>query len=253
MKSFKRIAALAVILLLPVMASAEWERTVGAWDTRLPNKGKTQVALWGSYSKTEVANADLTGKAAYLDITYGISDKWSAYVSPSFHNWKLDGGGSESGLSDTMLQTTYRFRDEAVDNFDLAVVGKVLLPTGDEDKGLGNGGFEPGGKLLASKTFGPIIAVANLDLTAIPSADKGENDFVVSSTLEGVYPLNDKLSLNTAVFTETSRIDGGNTDLDLGFGSKYALKGQMFLAGMIYKCLSESSTWGLDLAVGVEF
>jgi len=253
MKSFKQIAALDVILLLPVMASAEWGRTVGAWDTRLPNKGKTQVALWGSYSKTEVANADFADKYATFDMIYGISDKWSAYISPSFYSWKLDGGGSESGLSDTMLQTTYRFRDEAVDNFDLAVVGKVLLPTGDEDKGLGNGGFEPGGKLLASKTFGPIIAVANLDLTAIPSADKGENDFVVSSTLEGVYPLNDKLSLNTAVFTETSRIDGGNTDLDLGFGSKYALKGQMFLAGMIYKCLSESSTWGLDLAVGVEF
>ena len=64
MKSFKQIAALAVILLLPVMASAEWGRTVGAWDTRLPNKGKTQVALWGSYSKTEVANADFADKYA---------------------------------------------------------------------------------------------------------------------------------------------------------------------------------------------
>ena len=253
MKSFKRIAALAVILLLPVMASAEWERTVGAWDTRLPNKGKTQVALWGSYSKTEVANADLTGKAAYLDITYGISDKWSAYVSPSFYNRKLDGVKSESGLSDTMLRTTYRFRDEAVNNFDLAVMGKVLLPTGEEGKGLGNGGFETGGELFASKTFGPVIGVANLDLTAIPSADKGENDFVLSSTVEGVYPLNDKLSLNAAVFAETARVDGGNTDLDLGIGSRYNLKDQMFAAVMIYKCLSESSTWGLDVAVGVEF
>lgn len=249
MKLFKQIAALAVILLLPVIASAEWERTVGAWDTRLPSKGKINVSLWGDYSKSDLG----TGNAAYLDMTYGISDKWSAYVSPSFYSMKPEGAKSESGLSDTMLQTTYRFRDEATGNFDLAVMGRLQVPTGDEDKGLGTGGFEPGAKLLASKTFGPVIAVANLSLNAVLNADKGEKNFLASAAFEGVYPLNDKLSLNAGAFVAAPEIDGGDTDLDLGLGSRYNVKDQMFVGGMFYKCLTESSSWGLQLAVGVEF
>ena len=252
MKLSKQIAALAVILLLPVMASAEWERTVGAWDTRLPSKGKTEVAVWGDYSKSEVANVDSIGKAAYFDVTYGISDKWSAYISPSFYNWKL-GGVSKSGLSDTMLQTTYRFRDEAANNLDLAVMGELLLPTGDDKKGLGDGKFEPGVKLLASKTYGPVIAVANLDLTAIPNAASGQKSFVVESDLEGVYPLNDKLSLNATIFAETAHTDGADLDLDLGFGSRYNVKNRMFVTGMLYKCLTESAAWGMEIGIGVEF
>lgn len=253
MKLSKQIAALAVILLLPVMASAEWERTLGAWDTLLPGKGKTQVSLWGNYAKSEIANADSTTKAAYLEMTYGISDKWSAYVSPSFYNWKVEGAGSESGLSDTKLQTTYRFRDEATDNFGLAVMGQLLVPTGNENKLLGGGSFEPGGTLIASKKYGPVIAVANLELAAVLNADSDEKSFVAASMLEGVYPLNDKLSLNAALSAETARVDGDNADLDLGFGSRYNVKDQMFVGGMVYKCLTESSTWGLQVAAGVEF
>ena len=154
MKLFKRIAALAAILLLPVMASAEWERTLGAWDTRLPSKGSGTVSFWGNYYKSDL----VTDKSAFLDMAYGISDKWSVYVSPSFCSIKPDGGGSVSGFSDTMLHTTYRFRDEAADGFDLAVMGKLQVPTGDESKGLSTGGFEPGAKLLASRTFGPVLS-----------------------------------------------------------------------------------------------
>jgi hypothetical protein len=253
MKSRKSIAALAVILLLPVMASAEWERTVGAWDTRLPDKGEFQTSFWGNYSKAEVGNADLTGKDAYFDVVYGISDEWSVYVSPSFSAWSLDGGASESGLSDTMLQTTYRFRDEAADNFGLAVMGRLLVPTGNEDKGLGGGTFEPGAKALASKTCGPVIAVANLGLTAVLNADKGMKDYVLASELEGVYPLNDRLNLNAALFAATARNDGGDLDTDLGVGSRYNVKDQMFVGAVLYKCMTETASWGLQLAAGVQF
>lgn len=253
MRLSKKLNMLAVILLLPVMARADWERTLSAWDTRLPNKGKTHVSLWGDYFKSEIGNADFTDKAAYLDLTYGISDKWSACLSPSFYAWDQEGGKSESGVSDTMLQTTYRFRDEAANSFDLAVMGELSFPTGSKHKDLGSGSLEPGGKLLASKTYGPMIAVVNLSAKAILNADKGEKDLILSTTLEGVYPLNDKLSLNASASAATARFSGADALVDLGLGTRYNVKDQLFVGGILYKCLTDAYDWGVQLTAGVQF
>ncbi len=253
MKLSKQFAALAVILLLPVMARADWERSISAWDTRLPSKGTIQTSFWGSSSKTEVGNANLIDKDGLLEVAYGISDKWAASIAPSLYSWNLEGGGSESGLSDTIVQTTYRFRDEAADKFDLAIMGDLSLPTGDDKKNLGTGSYEPGAKLLGSKKFGAVTGVANLALKAILGPDSGEKTFILSSTVEGVYPLNDKLSLNAAVSASTARNVGADALLDLGIGARYNVKDQMFVGGMLYKCLTDAYDLGVQIAAGIQF
>ena len=40
---------MAMLGLAAATASAEWERTVNAWDTRLPDQGRVQASIWGSY------------------------------------------------------------------------------------------------------------------------------------------------------------------------------------------------------------
>ena len=253
MKLSRQITALTIILLLPVMARADWERSISAWDTRLPNKGKIQTSFWGNSSKSEIGNLDLTDTGGMLEVAYGISDKWTAYIAPSFDSWDLEGGGAESGLSDTTLQTTYRFRDEAVNNFDLAVTGDLSIPTGNDNKTLGTGNYEPGAKLFASKKFGSVIAVANLSLKTILGADSGEKSYILGAVAEGVYPLNDKLSLNAAVSASTARTDGADSLLDLGLGARYNVKDNMFVGGMLYKCLTDAYDLGIQVAAGIQF
>ena len=254
MKIHKSIVALAVICLLPVMASAEWARTVTAWDTLLPAQGKIQLSVWSGYYKSEQSNIDKTEKGAYLDMVYGLSDKWSVGVSPFFYGWKKDGGGSESGISDTSLMTTYRFRDEATGGLDLAVMGVFNLPTGNEDKDLGSGKVEPEVKLLAAKKYGPIIAVANLGVTTVLNADKGYKDVMFQPSLEGVYPLNDRLSLNAAFTGSTASSDTMDGWVDMAVGAMFKPREDMFVAGSVTTCVTSSCDWnGIELSAGIQF
>ncbi|MBU1910096.1 MAG: transporter [Verrucomicrobia bacterium] len=242
-----------VLCLFAVAASAAWERTVSAWDTRLPAQGKVQLSLWGDYWASEAAGADATTLNGTLYLTYGIADNWSACVAPSFTRWDVDGGDSETGISDTDVMTTYRFMDEAEAGVDLAVQGRVQIPTGDEDKGLGTGHVEPKLMLLASKALGPIIAVANLGGIAVLDANDGEEDFILRAELEGIYPLSDQLSLNAVVSAMTARWDGADDMVDLGVGARFTPQEQLFVLGAGYVCFTDAYDWGAQIAAGFEF
>lgn len=242
------------LLLVPMAAHAEWERTVSAWDTRLPDKGKLQVTVWGGYWETEFSSVDLEERTGYLDIVYGISDNWSVALSPSYYDWSVDPGSSDSGISDTSIMTTWRFLDEAASGFDMAVQGSLYIPTGDADKGLGADRYSPGVKLLTSRTIGPFIGVANLGGYMVIDARDGEKDWVGQAALEGIYPLTGQLSLNLALSGSTKRFDRGEEGADIGAGFRCTPKDwNMFLAGMAYKSFTDLYDWGLNIAVGYEF
>ena len=240
----------AVILCVCAGAvQAEWQRTIVAGDTRLPAQGKVQAQLGGGYEAWEDGDT-LFGQ---LQVGYGISDRWAAYVAPSFVSWDVDDGDSESGLGDTGLGTVYRFLDEADSGFDLALHGAVGLPTGDDDKYLGTGSVEPELNLLVSKTLGPVVAVANAGGYLILDADRGEEDFVLQGVLEGLYPLGEKWSLNAALSAETARADGEDDDVDLTVGARFLPKPQLlFTAGVLY-CLADIVDWGAYFSAGYEF
>lgn len=243
-----------VLFFFPLTGHAEWERTVSAWDTRLPDKGKLQVAFWGGYWETGFTSVDLEETTGSLDITYGISDNWSATLSPSYYGWRVDPGPSESGISDTILMTTYRFMDEDKRGFDMAVQGNLYIPTGDADKGLGTDRYSSGVTLLASRKIGPFIGVANLGGNVIIDARDGEKDLVGHAVLEGVYPLSEQLSLNMALSGSTKRFDDGEEGADIGAGFRCSPKTwNMFLAAMAYNSFTDLYDWGLSVAVGYEF
>jgi hypothetical protein len=240
-------------LFFSAAANAEWERTVCTWDTRLPEKGKLQPSFWGGYWTSKSAGTELKQYAGALDITYGIRDNWSICFEPNLYRWEFAGGDSEAGIADTRLMTTYRFLDEPKSYLDLAIMALVSLPTGDEERHLGSGRFEPGLKLLASKTFGSIIAAANLGGYTIIDSRDDEKDFAFLSSLESIYPLNDRLSLNASISFWTARSDGSDDASDVGFGTRFNLPKRMFLAGMIYKCLTNDYDQSLTTALGFEF
>jgi hypothetical protein len=111
---------------------------------------------------------------------YGITDNWSAEIvvpvvhvrvradavatingDPNFHRFGRFGdsvvsstGGEEVGIADIILRTKYNFLRGHGYLPDMAVLGQVITPNGDEDKLLGTGVGRFSGLLIMSKQYG---------------------------------------------------------------------------------------------------
>lgn len=253
MKTRKALVGIGILCLFALTAKAEWERTICAWDTRLPAQGKLQMSLWGSYWDWKEAKADAYELTSRLYINYGLLDNWSVCVAPGYMYWDVDGGGSEKGIRDTHLMSTYRFLDEAEAGFDMALFGELWMPTGDDDKGLGTGSWEPGLGLIASKTLGPFIAVVNAGGSVIIDPGANEKDYILWTSLEGVYPLIEQLSVNAVFNASTKRYKDEDDLMDAGIGVRFMPIEQAFLAAVGCKCLTDHYEYGFQLAGGYEF
>ncbi|MEI7437020.1 MAG: transporter [bacterium] len=253
MTTRKWLVAVSLLGLFAMTASAEWERTISAWDTRLPAQGKLQVSFWGNYVTWNDVGADANQLDGSIYANYGIVDNWSVCIAPSVTGWNVDGGKSEAGISDTALMTTYRFMDEADAGVDVAVMGRVSLPTGNEDLGLGSGNADPGVTVMASKDLGTIIVVANVNGRMIIDANDDEKDYTLSAELEGVCPLSKQLSLNVAFSAATPQWDSEDDNVDMGIGMRYKPQERIFVNGMVYSCLTDNYDWGFQAGAGYEF
>src|SRR5882724_1016822 len=81
--------------------------------------------------------SQLQGPAA--DISYGIAPEMHLNLVPVFIHEMPVGGPSEYGIGDFRVALKWRFIDETDDRPEFAFYPAVVLPTGDADKGLGNG------------------------------------------------------------------------------------------------------------------
>lgn len=245
-------AIFIALCLFALTAPAEWQRTVSVLDTRTPAQGKVQAELFGGY--VEGTDGDFTETSAWLDLRYGIMDNWYVAVSPGFLSIDIEGSDSETGIGDTDVLTLYRFLDESKDALDLAVAGIVRLPTGDEDKNLGQGNVEPTLALSAAKTLGPVVAVANAGYTAILDGHEGEEDGVFSARLEGVVPLTEQASLNVFARTATARWEGTDEDVYAGVGGVFRPQENLRLSASYTAGLTDDAfDWMADVAAGYEF
>ncbi len=253
MKTGKLWMAAGLAGFFAATAGAEWQRTVSAWDTRLPAQGKLQLSLWADRFAADEGGWDYAESSFMLGVNYGLLNRWSVGVAPGIAHWSIEDGDSETGIADTALQSTFRVLDEAAAGLDLAAVGQLWLPTGDDDKGLGSGSLEPVAAVAASKTLGAIIAVANAGGHLILDADDGEKDMLLFGTLEGIYPVGNLLSFNGSLSVATARFDDGDSTVDLGAGGRLVPIPQVFLSGALYVCLTDAYDWGIQAAAGYEF
>ena len=97
---------------------------------------------------------------------YGIEHQIS-YSIPSFHLW--DGGDKVSGIGDILINYRYQALEEGDSVPAFAPRFSLILPTGDRDKGTGNGVVGYQWSLPLSKKVTSRLALhANLGLTYLP-------------------------------------------------------------------------------------
>ncbi len=167
--------------------------------------------LTGIETDTITANLDTTIDQDVLGLfaTYGITPNWdvelvvplqhisvgvtahatinrnSGAVSYLVHNFDpnavnsspqdVRSSGSASGIGDVLLQTKYNFLRGDSRLPDMAIVGRVRLPTGDESDLLGTGETNVTALFVASKTIGWITPHLNLGY-AVSTGGSSENN-----------------------------------------------------------------------------
>ena len=83
-------------------------------------------------------------------------------------------GGKETGLGDVILRTKYSFGSPG-DAWDMAVLGQVTLPTGEEKKLLGTGETKYKAMFIASRKYGRITPHVNVAWEQASSGSQYEN------------------------------------------------------------------------------
>jgi hypothetical protein len=139
-------AVLAVGVIVSVMTGRE---TFAAHplitdDTGTQSKGKFQLEATGTWltdqEETDGEGVREIGSLAALVFAAGVSETLDLMVGVPYVWTETKEAGQttrENGISDTVIEAKWRFYEK--EKFSMAIKPGILLPTGDEDKGLGTG------------------------------------------------------------------------------------------------------------------
>jgi len=132
-------------------------------DTGTQGKGNFQLELTGEqgHGATDAGNLHAQQPAAL--VSYGIVDSADLQIGTSYLRLTLDNGLAQSrnaGLSDVTVDLKWRFLEKGP--FSLAVKPGIVIPTGNETKGLGRGDYAAGSLLVFSYEPGPVAFHSHL-------------------------------------------------------------------------------------------
>jgi len=104
-------------------------------------------------SSQQVATIITAGLGERVDLAFGLPWQWIRV--------KQDGSlmSAENGPGDATLELKWRFYER--NGFSLAIKPGITLPTGDEERGLGNGRVSGGVTMIASQEMAPVTLHLN--------------------------------------------------------------------------------------------
>lgn len=224
-------------------------------DAGTVGKGKAELELNFEYSSHKDGGVKENVTDLGIALTYGVMDNLDFIIALPYQRIKIKAEGEtfiENGISDISLELKWLFY-ESKDFVSLALKPVITLPTGDEDKGLGNGRATYGLYFIASKEIEPLSLHLNLGYIRNENKFNDRKDIwhiSLASELEVMKEL--KLVANIGMERNTDResntdpafILGGliysiSKNIDIDFGVKAGLnKAEVdyaVLAGLIYK------------------
>lgn len=232
------------------------------------DQGKFNVGSRLIHSSKEENNVTSSNNLIPTTLTYGImSNLEVAGVLPYTSRKEENGSTSdESGLGDVELLGKYKVMGAAEGMPAVALVGKVKLATGDDEKDLGTGALDFGVGAAASMNLGVVNGHGNLGYVIT-----GENDDAKKNPGDQIlynlaldFPVSPQLTL----FGELNGIkageaeDDGETDKDsdsnevyMGPGAKFALESYgAVIDGIIqFGVTDDARDWRAGIGGSAEF
>ncbi len=156
------VIAAAVVALV---ASPAWAgRPLTTEDTGTLDPGKGELELGVDYIRDSGAQIGLLPGAV---VNIGLLPGLEGTVGSALVLLAPEGEPSRTGFGDSVARLKYRFLDETSRAPALMAAVSVRLPTGDEDRGLGEKDVDVQPLAVASKTFGSVTLTANAGYTFV--------------------------------------------------------------------------------------
>lgn len=134
-----------------------------------PEKGAFEI-----YQVTEfLNNGAATSTKTFTRFEYGLTDDLVVEFKVPFRFNRPASGANTEGFGDLDAELKYQLLKEESAPVAVAIGFEVGFPTGDDDRGLGNGGFKYEPVLALGKTFGTFSIVQDTKLELIREAGGG--------------------------------------------------------------------------------
>jgi outer membrane putative beta-barrel porin/alpha-amylase len=202
MKNVLRLA-IGLALLLPGPAPAAHPLITD--DAGTQGTGKYLFELNGQYSRDNEGSGEIERSTqAAASFTYGITDALDLAFGIPWQKSDIDDAGattSSSGPGDAGLALKWRFFER--EGLCLALKPGFTLPTGDFDKGLGNGKATASMFLIATSEMKPVLLHVNLGYIRNESNSQDRVDLWHAS-VAGEYCVSPSLRFVANVGTDTN-------------------------------------------------
>lgn len=247
--------AIACAALLPAAVRAEdWKFSSSVnYDTgKYGTSDRTNSVYVPFTLKRYYSNADLSVTLPYLRQSSTGQVAWvgGTPVRATRGNGATVTSG-QSGLGDIMIRGTYTLKREESNSFDLALAGKVKLPTADKNKGLGTGKFDEGAGLEFAKEVIPgwtLLADGYYTLIGDPSGVNFNNQ--LSLDLGFYRPLRENLALTVLFETQSAIVDGNADPRSISGTLSYSVRDGVQLSGGLTLGMSDGSP---DIGISAGF
>lgn len=221
----------AVLLIHAGVAGAA--RPLDTEDTGTVDPGNVELELSATWETAPSERAS----AAQAALNVGITPGFQLKVASGLEWFDPDDAADHVGVGDTFLGAKFRLLEETERRPAALVAVTLRLPTGDDERGLGEPGVDVGVLAVISKTFGPLTLTGNGGYTFV--TDDREQDFVTLAA-SAEYRVTEAWALVGEVFSEVG-IHTGAAPVVLRGGSTYAIAPRIRLDGAVGVGLTDQS------------
>jgi hypothetical protein len=175
----------------------------GGWEINVP------FILERTPGKTEM-------DAPLFDLNYGLPNVQLKLEIPV----AIVDDATTAGPGDLLIGVKWRFFNHEQAQVQLGVYPQLLLPSGDESRGLSEGGTALVLPLLAQKNWGKWIVYGNIGYWWQTAAET-LNYFYAGAVLERDF--NERLTLGVELFGHSPKEHGANSDVAFNVGGTWKL------------------------------
>lgn len=232
-------AAMALCVLAGV-ASAEPMRTVFTKENKFPGALKPELSLGGGASSFDAdnPNGDIDRYFITPSARFGLTDRLTLVAAVPYVGYS-EGDLDESGLGDIELGAEFLFFEDIFEYAWIIPHATAILGTGDEDKNLGAGEFQPRlGISIGTTTHDVLHWAADVSYTINGAAaekvgfgmvDNDDREDLLTGALSLIWDLDDRASLLGEVQVRDDPVDTEDS---------YALRAHLGLAYKVNERLS---------------
>ena len=194
------------------------------------------------FSMLDATKGASTVQAPALEFNYGIAPETQFHVVAPFTCYASNGNPTEYGFGDMQIGVKYRFLKETDDWPQLGIYPMLMVPTGNADRGLGNGSAWGQLPLWAQKSWGKWTTYGGIGLAINPNA--GHSNHLFGGWLLQ-RKLTEKLTLGGEIFCQGADVGSTQSSALFNLGGIYDFNEQFhFLFSGGYTLVGEQNTPG---------